>query len=95
MTQKITYLPNCQVTNGVCLDSDSTEMCYEHGECAGKGGKCCNGYCCSEDYFDAMKQLPCTNNEGCQVQNMFKLHESQTLTQPLTVFGHLGTLYLH
>ena len=28
------------VTNGVCLDSDSHEMCDEHEECAGgKGGK--------------------------------------------------------
>ena len=61
-------LPDCQVTNGVCLDSDSHEMCYEHEECAGKGGKCCNGYCCSQPYFGAMKQLPCTNNEGCQVR---------------------------
>ena len=31
---------------------------------------CCNGYCCSEAYFGAMKQLPCTNNEGCQVKKI-------------------------
>ena len=27
---------------------------------------CCNGqYCCSQEYFNELKQLPCKNNQGC------------------------------
>ena len=68
---KIESYSHLKVTNGVCLDGDSHERCEVHDDCAGKGGKCCNapdGYCCSEAYFGAMKELPCKENFGCQVR---------------------------
>lgn len=57
------------VHSGVCLAPGVSDGCSNHEECAGeKGGKCCNGFCCGEDYFDGLKALPCTRDEGCQVR---------------------------
>jgi hypothetical protein len=55
------------VTNGICVDAE--DECYDHSECDGpnQGGKCCNGYCCREEYFAEMKKLECKNDFGCQV----------------------------
>ena len=56
-----------RVTNGVCVDEEAE--CSDHGDCsrANKGSRCCNGNCCSQEYFEAMQRMPCKENEGCQV----------------------------
>ena len=56
-----------KVTNGVCVGPDETEMCETHGDCVDLGGKCCNGYCCNEEYFRAMGEMPCAEDKGCKV----------------------------
>ena len=34
---------------------------------AGPNRSCCNGqYCCGEEYFNQLKQLPCVNDQGCK-----------------------------
>lgn len=55
-----------RITRGFCIDS--IDECSYHDECEGIGGKCCNGYCCNEEYFEALMALPCTRDEGCQVK---------------------------
>jgi len=44
--------------------------CSENGESDCKHGpnrSCCNGqYCCGEEYFQQLKQLPCVNDQGCK-----------------------------
>ena len=55
-----------KITSGICIPS--TDTCSEHEDCEGKGGKCCNTYCCNEPYYDAIMDLPCVSNEGCQVK---------------------------
>ena len=55
-----------KVTSGIC--TPSTDTCSEHEDCEDKGGKCCNSYCCNEVYYEAIKNLPCVSNEGCQVK---------------------------
>ena len=54
-----------KITSGICVQSQDT--CTDHDECEDKGGKCCNGYCCNEGYYEAIQNLPCVSNEGCQV----------------------------
>ena len=54
-----------KITSGICIPSQ--DSCSEHDECEGKGGKCCNGYCCNQVYYEAIQNLPCVSNEGCQV----------------------------
>ena len=58
-----------KVTHGVCVPSIDT--CDKHDDCYAKGGKCCNGYCCNEEYFEALGDMPCYNDLGCQVQSVF------------------------
>ncbi len=55
-----------KITSGICIPSEDT--CTSHKECEGKGGKCCNSYCCNEVYFEAIGRLPCVSNEGCRVR---------------------------
>jgi hypothetical protein len=54
------------VTWGVCVPS--IDRCDYHDECVGKGGKCCNGFCCNTEYFEALKIMPCFNDIGCKVK---------------------------
>ena len=55
-----------RISKGICL-KNSPSRCDTHDECIGSGGKCCNGFCCNDVYFNAIKELPCLNDEGCQV----------------------------
>ena len=57
------------VSKGVCLEESDTLDCIAHEECEGETPKCCNGYCCSQEYFDAILTLPCTSDLGCQVSS--------------------------
>jgi len=54
-----------RISKGICLKG-RPNTCDTHDECIGFGGKCCNGFCCKDVYFDAIKGLPCLNDEGCQ-----------------------------
>ena len=56
-----------KITSGICIPP--AETCSEHEDCEDRGGKCCNGYCCNEVYYEAIQNLPCVSNEGCQVRN--------------------------
>ena len=38
-------------------------------DCYAKGGECCNGYCCNEEYFSALAEMPCFNDLGCSVRS--------------------------
>ncbi len=59
-----------RVSVGVCVGERSNKECSSHSDCAGDaGGFCCNEYCCGQEYFDALKRLPCSNDIGCQVRN--------------------------
>eukprot|EP00096_Caligus_rogercresseyi_P004759 TRINITY_DN1920_c0_g2_i1.p1 TRINITY_DN1920_c0_g2~~TRINITY_DN1920_c0_g2_i1.p1 ORF type:complete len:293 (-),score=68.15 TRINITY_DN1920_c0_g2_i1:467-1345(-) len=51
-----------RVTSGICLDSE--EQCDSHEECGDR--KCCNGFCCDDEYFDGIKTFPCTTDDGCK-----------------------------
>lgn len=57
------------IYQGFCVD-DKIRQCDAHTDCNANGkkygGKCCNGYCCSEAYFNEIKKIPCSTNEGCQ-----------------------------
>ena len=55
-----------KVTEGVCVPSIDT--CNDHDDCYAKGGRCCNGYCCNEEHFQALSMMPCFTNLGCQVK---------------------------
>ena len=39
-----------------------------HDDCLGSGGKCCNGFCCNEKYFNEIKNLECFSDDGCKVK---------------------------
>ena len=54
------------INSGICLES--RDECEVHDECLGKGGKCCNGYCCNGEYFEAIKEFPCNSDDGCKVK---------------------------
>ena len=56
-----------RIHNGICIESE--DRCVIHEECNGKGGKCCNGYCCNGNYFDAIKDFTCDSDIGCQVRS--------------------------
>jgi hypothetical protein len=56
------------VTSGVCM-AEVVE-CGQHEECGQNSSgnkKCCNGYCCSDKYYEAMQELPCQSDDFCQV----------------------------
>ncbi len=57
-----------RVSVGVCLGEDTNRACSSHDDCSDAGGKCCNNFCCGQEYYDALKRLPCTNDIGCQVR---------------------------
>ena len=65
-----------KITSGICVDS--FDDCDSHDECIGKGGKCCNGYCCNGDYFEAIKSFPCSTDLGCEVSITLSLILRQT-----------------
>ena len=54
-----------KVAYGVCVPS--IDKCSTHSDCYAKGGKCCNDYCCNEEYFQALADMPCFNDLGCKV----------------------------
>ena len=58
-----------KVTYGVCVPS--IDRCEIHDDCYAKGAKCCNGYCCNEEYFHALADMPCFNNLGCRVRYLY------------------------
>ena len=60
-----------KITSGICVPSIDT--CEVHEDCYAKGGKCCNGFCCNEEYFSALADLPCFTNLGCKVSKKFYL----------------------
>jgi hypothetical protein len=54
-----------QIHRGLCMEPITD--CSENGrdDCAQR--ECCNGqYCCGQEYFDQLKQLPCVNHLGCK-----------------------------
>jgi len=58
-----------QIHRGLCME-DITD-CSENGrddcKAAGAQRECCNGqYCCGQEFFDQLKQLPCVNHLGCK-----------------------------
>ncbi len=58
-----------RVSIGVCVGESENRDCVAHSDCTGDaGGRCCNGYCCGEEYFNAIKRLPCNGDLGCQVR---------------------------
>ena len=63
--------PKCskQSRVGICVSRDDYERCYTNEECEGRGGKCCADYCCNEEYFQALQEIPCEEDDGeCQVR---------------------------
>ena len=75
------------VSNGVCLDKAEVEDCVTHEDCPDK--KCCNGYCCSQQYFEALMTLPCTSDMGCQVRKSSKSSSGSRTQQTLSQFCSL------
>jgi len=57
------------INTGLCMDELGD--CREHGDndCKSPGGserRCCNGqFCCEEEYFNQLANLPCVNHEMC------------------------------
>ena len=54
-----------KVTHGVCMPS--IDRCEKHDDCYAKGSKCCNGFCCNNEYYDALSDMPCYSDLGCVV----------------------------
>ena len=53
---------------GVCVSAEDYEMCESHEECEGRGGKCCGDYCCNDEYFQALLNVNCENDDKiCKV----------------------------
>ena len=55
------------MSHGVCIPN---EECFGHEDCAGNENgrtKCCNDFCCTEDYFDSLPKLPCEEDVYCEV----------------------------
>ncbi len=78
-----------RVTNGLCLAPN--RKCKAHEECVNKGGKCCNSYCCNQEYFDELKKLPCTADLGCQVRTLDKSSRIKQITELYNLqLGSLG-----
>jgi len=58
-----------QIHRGLCMEPETD--CSENGrddcKAAGAQRECCNGqYCCGQEFFDQLKQLPCVNHLGCK-----------------------------
>jgi len=57
-----------KVHMGLCMEG--IVFCSDNGESDCKHGpnrSCCNGqYCCGEEYFNQLKQLPCVNDQSCK-----------------------------
>jgi len=53
-----------RINSGICIDS--RDECSSHDQCQGKGGKCCNGFCCNGQYFEAIKNFECMGKLGCE-----------------------------
>ena len=58
------------INRGICLKGSERD-CDKHNDCNGYGGKCCNGYCCSNKYFEEIQKIACVSDEGCQVSKYF------------------------
>jgi len=56
------------IHKGLCMEPIAD--CSENGDSDCKHGakrSCCNGqYCCEEEYFNQLKELPCFNDQGCK-----------------------------
>ena len=57
-----------RITSGICIEEKKS--CDDHDECKGFGGKCCNGFCCNEKYFNEIKSLECITHDGCKVTHI-------------------------
>ena len=68
-----------RVTHGVCVPS--IDRCDTHDDCYAKGGKCCNGHCCNEEYFVALGEMPCFNDLGCKVRPHIDYRNSNIFTK--------------
>ena len=55
------------ISQGICIKE--RKYCDMHDDCLGSGGKCCNGFCCNEKYFNEIKNLECFSDDGCKVKN--------------------------
>jgi len=75
--------PKCFKTSrvGICVSVDDYEMCESHEECEDKGGKCCGDYCCNEEYFQALQETPCEEeDEACnEVVGDITVYEEKSL----------------
>ena len=55
-----------QVSRGICIDEKM--WCDISDDCKGFGGKCCNGFCCNDIYFNEIKNLKCMNDDSCKTK---------------------------
>lgn len=69
-------------TKGVCVPKEDYETCDGHEGCEGRGGKCCIDYCCNTEYFEALLNKECDENDGdCkEVQNDLVKQEKKSLS---------------
>ena len=55
-----------RITRGICIKEKKS--CDMHDECKDFGGKCCNGFCCNDKYFNEIKNIECISDDGCKVK---------------------------
>ena len=53
---------------GICLQDSELLMCYDHDECP-DDMPCVVGYCGEKQYFEAIGDIECENDEVCKVCN--------------------------
>ena len=67
--QKENYQGNLSVFSfGICLQDSELLMCYDHDECP-DDMPCVVGYCGEKQYFEAIGDIQCENDEVCKVCN--------------------------
>ena len=73
---------------GVCVTSEDYEVCETHEECEGRGGKCCGDYCCNTEYFNALLNAPCNDEDMvCKVKIYFVLKKYESKTEQIQFRG--------
>jgi len=50
---------------GICLPPSDLAVCSDHSDCSG-GKKCISSHCGDPEYFTALQEMTCNNNEFCQ-----------------------------
>jgi len=67
-----------KVHRGLCMEYSGD--CSKHSDCKdGQNLACCNGqYCCSQEYFHELQQLPCVTNQDC-IDKFCCPHKNETL----------------